>query len=83
MDNERSKSRLQELNAKLSDLTEEKKKLMQDLSMRKEEEESNLIRFFKMTKGLTIQAYTASEFFLTKVQVYELVPGRYHGCVSV
>ena len=45
------------------------------------DEESDLKYFFKTVKGLTIQSYTASEFFMTKVQVYELVPGRYHGCV--
>ena len=39
--------------------------------------------FYKTMKRLTIQAYTSSEYFLTKVQVYELVPGRYHGCVPV
>lgn len=47
----------------------------------KDEEESDLKYFFKTVKGLTIQSYTASEFFMTKVQVYELIPGRYHGCV--
>jgi len=45
------------------------------------DEESDLKYFFKTVKGLTVQSYTASEFFMTKVQVYELVPGRYHGCV--
>jgi len=45
------------------------------------DEESDLKYFFKTVKGLTIQSYTASEFFMTKVQVYELIPGRYHGCV--
>jgi hypothetical protein len=34
-------------------------------------------------KRLTIQAYTTSRFFLTRVHVYELVPGRWHGCVPV
>jgi hypothetical protein len=34
-------------------------------------------------KRLTIQAYTSSRFFLTRVHVYELVPGRWHGCVPV
>ena len=58
----------------------ERKKLLETL-LAKKEEESNLMSFIKTTKGLTIQAYTASEYFLTKVQVYELVPGRYHGCV--
>jgi hypothetical protein len=37
--------------------------------------------FYRTMKRLTIQAYTSSEYYLTKVQVYELVPGRYKGCV--
>ena len=45
------------------------------------EEDTPLKHFLGMVKGRTIQAYTSSEFFLTKVQVYELVPGRYQGCV--
>lgn len=47
----------------------------------KKDEENDLNLFFKTVKRFTIQAYTSSEFFLTKVQVYELVPGRFHGCV--
>ncbi|HEY4285649.1 MAG TPA: gluconate 2-dehydrogenase subunit 3 family protein [Puia sp.] len=39
--------------------------------------------FYSTAKRLTIQAYSSSQFFLTKVQVYELVPGRFHGCVPV
>ncbi len=39
--------------------------------------------FLSIVKRYTIQAYTASEYFLTKVQAYELVPGRYSGCVPV
>jgi hypothetical protein len=39
--------------------------------------------FYSITKKLTILAYSSSQFFLTKVQVYELVPGRWHGCVPV
>ena len=47
----------------------------------KKDEENYLNHFFKTVKRFTIQAYSSSEFFLTKVQVYELVPGRFHGCV--
>jgi hypothetical protein len=47
----------------------------------KKDEENDLNHFFKTVKRFTIQAYSSSEFFLTKVQVYELVPGRFHGCV--
>lgn len=39
--------------------------------------------FYNTVKSFTIQSFTSSQYFLTKVQVYELVPGRYHGCVPV
>jgi len=39
--------------------------------------------FYTAVKRLTIQSFVTSQYFLTKVQVYELVPGRYHGCVPV
>lgn len=39
--------------------------------------------FYATTKKLTIVAYSSSPFFLTKVQVYELVPARFHGCVPL
>jgi hypothetical protein len=59
---------------------EDRKKVLTSI-IAKKDEENNLNTFFKTVKRFTIQAYTSSEFFLTKVQVYELVPGRYHGCV--
>lgn len=39
--------------------------------------------FYSTTRRLTILAYSSSPYYLTKVQVYELVPGRWHGCVPV
>ena len=39
--------------------------------------------FYASVKKLTIQAYTTSKYYLTNVHVYELVPGRFHGCVQV
>lgn len=39
--------------------------------------------FYTTAKKLTILSYSSSQYFLTKVQVYELVPGRWHGCVPV
>jgi hypothetical protein len=39
--------------------------------------------FYTTTKRLTILAYSSSPYFLTKVQVYQLVPGRWQGCVPV
>jgi hypothetical protein len=38
---------------------------------------------YSVMKRQTILAYSSSQFFLTKIHVYELVPGRYHGCVPV
>lgn len=38
---------------------------------------------YSVMKKQTILAYSSSQFFLTKVHVYELIPGRYHGCVPV
>lgn len=46
----------------------------------KREAQDDLQYFYRSMKGLTIQAYTTSQFYLTKVKVYELVPGRWHGC---
>ncbi len=39
--------------------------------------------FYATVKRLTILAYSSSQYFLTKVQVYELVPSRWHGCVPI
>ena len=39
--------------------------------------------FYSTTKRLTIQSFTSSKYFLTNVQVYEMIPGRFHGCVPV
>jgi hypothetical protein len=39
--------------------------------------------FYKTMKSLTIQAYTSSQYFLTKVHAYKLVPGKFYGCVPV
>lgn len=46
-------------------------------------DDSDLYYFYSNVKRYTVQAYTTSQYFLTKVQVYELVPGRYHGCVPL
>ncbi len=43
--------------------------------------EADQVFFYSTTKRLTILAYSSSQYFLTKVQVYELVPGRWHGFV--
>lgn len=39
--------------------------------------------FLKVYRALVIRGYTESEHFLTRVRPYELVPGRYRGCVPI
>lgn len=39
--------------------------------------------FYRLVKSLTIQGYMTSEYVMTNITKYELVPGRYHGCVPV
>lgn len=40
-----------------------------------------LTMFYQRTRGYTIEAYTSSKFYLTNVQVYKLVPGKFKGCM--
>lgn len=61
---------------------EERKTVLAEMEKNKESKEDVVI-FYMMVKRLTIQAYSSAEFFLTNVQVYELIPSRYHGCVPV
>ncbi len=39
--------------------------------------------FFGMVKSLTIQGYMSSEYVMTNLTHYEMIPGRFHGCVPV
>jgi hypothetical protein len=39
--------------------------------------------FFSLVKGLTIRGYMNSEYVMTNLTHYEMIPGRYHGCVPV
>jgi Gluconate 2-dehydrogenase subunit 3 len=61
---------------------DERKAVLTEME-RDKESTDDAVGFYRTMKRLTIQAYSSSEFFLTKVQVYELIPGRYHGCVPV
>lgn len=39
--------------------------------------------FFGLVKNLTIQGYMNSEYVMTNITHYEMIPARYHGCVPV
>lgn len=45
--------------------------------------QNDLAYFFHENKSLVIRGWLGSQYFLTKIEVYELVPGRWHGCVPV
>ena len=53
------------------------------LVQQKEGVDEDVLFFYGTTKKLTVEAYTTSKYFLTKVHPYELVPSRFHGCVPV
>lgn len=56
--------------------------LLQAIEAKKEVPE-DVINVYNKVKGLTVQGYLTSKYYLTQVQVYELVPGRFRGCVPV
>lgn len=39
--------------------------------------------FFAIMKKLTLQGYMTSKYYLTSVEVYKLVPGKFQGCIPV
>lgn len=54
--------------------------LLQGIEAKKDVPEA-VVNFYNRVKGLSIQGYLTTKHYLTQVQVYELVPGRYRGCV--
>jgi hypothetical protein len=49
----------------------------------KKDDKEDMVFFYRTVKRLTIHAYTSSKYFLTNVNIYELVPARFKGCVPV
>jgi hypothetical protein len=39
--------------------------------------------FYKTLRGLTLQGYTSSEYYMTRFTDYEMAPARFYGCVPV
>ena len=61
---------------------EQKTALLEEASKAKQDDPLNF--FFNGTKWLTVEGYRNTQFFLTKVQDFKLVPGHnYKGCVPV
>jgi Gluconate 2-dehydrogenase subunit 3 len=45
--------------------------------------DKNTQDFYKTLRGLTIQGYKSSEYYMTKFTDYEMAPARFYGCVPV
>ncbi len=43
----------------------------------------NTKSFYRTLRGMTIQGYTSSEYYMTKFTDYEMAPARFYGCVPV
>ena len=63
--------------------TAQRNELLTSLESKKDAKDDDVVYFYHTVKRLTVQSFTSSQYYLTKVQVYEMVPGRYHGCVPV
>lgn len=60
----------------------EREKVLKSIEAKKDIPE-NVSFFYGNMKRLTLEAFTQSKYYLTNVQVYELVPGKFYGCVPV
>jgi gluconate 2-dehydrogenase subunit 3-like protein len=49
----------------------------------KEINSPDLLEFFQLTKQHTIQAFMTCEYVMTKIKGFELVPGRFKGCIQL
>jgi hypothetical protein len=70
---------LEKIDYKAANLAE----VLQQVDAKENKLGANAQAFFKLTKKLTIKGYLNSEYVMTKLLVYELVPGRWHGKVPV
>lgn len=61
----------------------QRNELFTDMVDKKESVPSEVVEFFPLIKGLTIRGYMASEYIMTEVKPWLLVPGPSKGCVEV
>ena len=61
---------------------EEKSQLLKTIENKNDINE-NVAFFYNNMKMLAIQAFISSQYFLTKMKAYQLVPGKFYGCVPV
>ena len=39
--------------------------------------------FYQSTKKLTIEAYTTCEYYMTRIRGYNIIPGKFQGCIPL
>lgn len=61
---------------------DERHALIETINIDKDAEKDEVF-FYNTMKRLAIQAYTGSKYYLTKVQEYKLVPGKFKSSVPV
>jgi hypothetical protein len=49
----------------------------------KEEKEASINTFYSITRDLTVRGYITSEYVLTQQLYYNMIPGRFDGCVEI
>lgn len=60
----------------------EREKVLSELSNNKELAEG-IKYFYQTVRRYTVWGYTTSEYYMTNVQNYKMIPGVYQGCVPV
>ena len=61
---------------------QERSKVLEELEKSKDDN-ADEVSFYRMMKSLTVRAYTSSQYYLTQVQGYNIIPGPYKGSVPV
>lgn len=61
---------------------QQKNAIVADLDS-KRNDDANLSFFYQSVKRLTIQAYSTSQFYLTNIRGYKMIPGKFQGCVPL
>ncbi len=66
----------------ISCTTSERVQLIAEIANDKEST-NDVSAFYKTMKKLTVQGYMTSQYYLTEVRNYKLVPGKFYGCIPV
>ncbi len=61
----------------------QRKSILEKVVTMSSDKNNAAVQFYQKSKGLILQGFTNSKYYMTKVRVYEMVPGRFHGCVPV